>query len=585
MYSRQHVWKNLDAKVVSFHWNDRIKLENDYEYLCELYERVLRHLANNLNEIHGVDHSLRYWRILVGPWLAYFIHILFERWESIHRAVNSYAVTETTILTGQKGSITPNSMEHFFSELMVSHEWNHAIYAFIIENFTAVQCVKKVTQGHFESVQRANSDRKEFSLKRKIFAAYSILAEYFAKNEEFFLIATYLSGFDELKLHLRFNQAPHLWATIPPVVCDVDLKKRNWVCDLPEKSAFEKCLATLIPMQIPTTYLEGYQRLTEQTLSLPWPKSPHLIFTSNALWQDTVSMAYSACHIEKGAKLVYGQHGGFGLLKFQWAEKHERKIADCFLTWGWTEEGSSNLLPVGILKQVNKYKGKKGAKKNRLLLVRGLWPPYIFRLDSGVGLPQLLADIDRCIEFAGLLPNNIRNNSLIVRLYPLAKAFSSVGRKVDRSSEDYFSEDMRWRNCMPKVQLNDGLDQIAKLVVQSRLVIYTYNGGTGYLEFMAANVPVIVFWDMKTSPVRDSAVPYFEELKRVGIFHETSESAAAHVNKIWNDVERWWNSTEVKEVLMRFKANYCYQPDNILDCVEAALRDVISESKPTNDFK
>lgn len=574
MYGRQHVWKNMDAKVVSYHWNDRVKLKDDYEYLCELYERVLRLMANKLNEIHGVDHSLRYWRILVGPWLAYFIHILFDRWESIQRAVSSYAVTETTIFTGQKESKTPNSMEHFFSELMVGNEWNHAIYAFIIENFTAVRCVNKINSRSLESVRVASSGRKEVSLKRKIFSAYSKLAEHFAKNEKLFLIATYLSAFDELKLHLRFHQAPHLWATMPPVVCAVDWKKRNWVCDLPEQSAFEKCLASLIPMQIPATYLEGYQRLIEQTQYLSWPQSPRLIFTSNVLWHDTVSMAYSASKIEKGAKLVYGQHGGFGLLKFQWAEKHEREIADRFLTWGWVEEGSSNLVPVGILKPINKYKGKIGPEKNRLLLVRGLWPPYTFRLDSGIGLPQLLADIDRCIKFAGLLTKSLRVNSLIVRLYPLANAFSSVERKVDRSSEDFFCEGMRWRNSMPEVQLNDGSDPIAKLVVQSRLVIYTYNGGTGYLEFMAANVPVIAFWDMKASPIRDSAIPYFDDLKRVGIFHESPESAATHVNKIWDDVEGWWKNSEVEEVLVRFKANYCHQSENILDCVEVALRDV-----------
>ena len=569
----------MDAKVVSFHWNDRIKLEDDYEYLCELYERVLRHLTNQLNEIHGVDHSLRYWRILIGPWLAYFIHILFDRWESIQRAVSSYAVTETTILTGQKESNTPDSMEHFFSELMASHEWNHAIYAFIIENFTAVRCVDKINSRPLESVRGISSGRKEVSRKRKLFSAYSKFAARFSKNEKLFLIATYLSAFDELKLHLRFHQAPHLWATIPPVACAVDWKKRNWVCDIPEQSAFEKCLTTLIPMQIPAVYLEGYPRLIEQTQNLPWPQSPRLIFTSNVLWHDTVSMAYSASQIEKGATLVYGQHGGFGLLKFQWAEKHEREIADRYLTWGWSDKGSANIVPVGILKPIDKYKGTRGAEKNRLLLVRGLWPPYTFRLDSGVGLPQLLADIDRCIKFAGFLPESIRSNSLIVRLYPLAIAFSSVERKVNRSSEDFFCEDKRWRNSMPEVQLNDGSDPIEKLVAHSRLVIYTYNGGTGYLEFIAANVPVIAFWDMKASPVRDSAIPYFDDLKRVGIFHETPESAAAHVTKIWDDVEGWWKSAKLQEVLVRFKARFCYKPDNLLDRVEAALQDIIAERK------
>jgi putative transferase (TIGR04331 family) len=575
MYGRQSVWKNMDAEVVPFHWNDRLKLKHDYDYLCELYERVLPPLANHLNEIHGVNYSLRYWRILVGPWLAYFIHILFDRWESIQQAVKDYSITETIILTWPKETMVPTSMEHFFSELMAGPEWNHSIFAYIIENFTAVKCVKKVSIRPFVGFREKITDRKNISLKRRIFTAYCKIAAHFVKNKDIFLIATYLSAFDELKLFLRFRQMPQRWSTIPPVVCAVDCQKRKWTFELPEESSFVKCLSTLIPMQIPAVYLEGYNKIIEQTKTLPWPKSPRLIFTSNVLWHDTVSMAYSAWHIEKGAKLVYGQHGGFGLPQFIWSEKHEREISDRYLTWGWTERGSTNLVPVGIIKPISKYKSRGSATNNRLLLVRGLWPPYIYRLDSGVGLPQLMATIDGCIKLARLLPENLRNNSLIVRLYPLANAFSSEGRKADRSATDFYCEELRWRSALPDVHLNDGTDPIVNLVAQSRLVIYTYNGGTGYLEFMAADVPVIAFWDMIESPVRDSAVPYFEDLKRVGIFHETPESAAAHIAEIWEDVEGWWKSTKVQEVLVRFKARYCHQPENLLDQIETALRDII----------
>jgi len=577
MYGRKSVWGNMDAEIAPFHWDDRAKLRRDYDYLCELYERVLTVLASYLNEIHRVDHSLRYWRILVGPWLAYFVHILFDRWESIQQAIKHYPISKTIVLAWQKESMVPYSMEHFFSELMVTHEWNHSIYAYILENFTTVSCVKNLSPRPFERVRAEIQSRKTVSLKEKIFSAYSKVAVHLVRNRDIFLIATYLSAFDELKLHVRFNQAPQLWKTIPSVVSPVDWLQRKKTLSHDARNAFEKCLVSLIPIQIPTVYLEGYQKMLGQIQSLPWPKSPRLMFTSNALWHDTVSMAYSACHVENGAKLVYGQHGGYGLPQFMWSERHEREIADRYLTWGWVERGSTNLVPVGILKPIRKYKGRRKSKRNRLLLVRGLWPPYTFRLDSGVGLAPLLGAIDGCIRLAGLLPEKLRNNCLIVRLYPLANAFSSEGRKADRSATDFYCEDVRWKSSLPEVQLSDGSDPISDLVVQSRLVIYTYNGGTGYLEFMAADVPVIAFWDMSASPVRDSAIPYFDDLKRAGIFHETPESAAAHVAKIWDDVEGWWRGAEVQEALVRFKTRYCDRPHNLLDRVETALRDAMAE--------
>jgi putative transferase (TIGR04331 family) len=218
------------------------------------------------------------------------------------------------VLSGQKESGPPNSMEHFFSERMASHEWNHAVYAFIIENFTKVSCIRKVSSSSPENPRGGIPGRNKISFKRRVFSAYSKLAERFAKNDETFMIATYLSPTEELRLHLRFRQVPNLWATTPPEICPVDRRKRDWVCELQEKSAFEKCLATLIPLQIPATYLEGYGRLTAQAKDLPWPKSPRLIFTSNALWHDSVPMAYSAYHVEKGAKLVYELIAGTRLM-------------------------------------------------------------------------------------------------------------------------------------------------------------------------------------------------------------------------------------------------------------------------------
>jgi putative transferase (TIGR04331 family) len=575
MYARQSAWKNMDAVVIPFHWDDREKLKQDYDYLCDLYERVLRRLASHLNEIHEVNYSLRYWRILVGPWLAYFIHILFDRWESIQQSLKDYTIAETIVLTWPKESMVPASMEQFFSEFMAGHEWNHTIYGYILENFTTVKCVKKIRSEPIKKLREEVGRKKNAGIKSRILAKYSKLAAHFVKNTDIFVIATYLSAFDEFKLQLKFRQIPQLWTKIPPVDCAIDFNRRKWAFEISEENEFEKCLLSLIPMQIPAVYLEGYQEVIEQAKDLPWPKSPRLLFTSNVLWHDTVSMVYTAWHVEQGAKLVYGQHGGFGLQQFVWSEKHEREISDRYLTWGWDEMSSTNISPVGILKPLNKYIERNNTSTDRLLLVRGLWPPYIYRLDSGVGLPQLLANIDDCIKFAGLLPVNLCNNSLIVRLYPLANAFSSDGRKADQSATDFYCEELRWKSAFPKVQLSDGSDPISKLVVKSKLIIYTYNGGTGYLEFMAADLPVIAFWDMTTSPIRDSAIPYFDELKRVGIFHDTPESAAAHVAEIWEDVDGWWKSIEVQEVLLRFKARYCHKPDSILDNVVTALRATI----------
>ena len=59
---------------------------------------------------------------------------------------------------------------------------------------------------------------------------------------------------------------------------------------------------------------------------------------------------------------------------------------------------------------------------------------------------------------------------------------------------------------------------------------------------------------------------------------ETPESAAQQMAAIWNDVDAWWSSPVVREVLQRFKERYCHLPDDLLDRIEHALREVMAVS-------
>ena len=40
------------------------------------YEKYIEIIAKSLNEINNVNYKTRYWEIIVGPWLIYFIWFL-----------------------------------------------------------------------------------------------------------------------------------------------------------------------------------------------------------------------------------------------------------------------------------------------------------------------------------------------------------------------------------------------------------------------------------------------------------------------------------------------------------------------------
>jgi putative transferase (TIGR04331 family) len=61
-----------NQKIVKYYWDDRDKLEQDYKYLNNLCEDLLKELTQNLNKIHNRDCDIEYWRLLVGLWLLHF---------------------------------------------------------------------------------------------------------------------------------------------------------------------------------------------------------------------------------------------------------------------------------------------------------------------------------------------------------------------------------------------------------------------------------------------------------------------------------------------------------------------------------
>ena len=554
LYSRKERWSEMDAVVQAYHWDDRERLYSDYKYMNALYERVLKDLSSKLNQIHGLEYSSRYWRILIGPWLAYFIHILLDRWSSIESALNSFEINNTVVQRDNEEALIPNDMNQVV-DLMVSDEWNHHIYAEVLHKLDSVT-ITYVNNKNHELIPK--KEKVKGSLKRYLTLIYSA-SRYLIRDTDAFLSGTYLPGVDELLLQLKLGQVPQRWASVKPANTRLDWKQREWMLPTQNNNVFESFLLQMIPKNIPRLFLEGYQQLTVQTHCLPWPKFPKLIYSSNVLWHDTVSMAYTAQKVEQGAQLVCGQHGGgYGTAKFHFAEEHEVEISDRYLTWGWSIPLKKSVVPVGITKVKKKQLASSNSRDILLVITMNVWR-YSHRLcaESAVNYGKY---IDRSFSFLDQLNKKVFAK-ILVRLSPV---------------ETGMNLSMRWHDRFPTAKVDDGNSNIYSLIYKSRIVVQTYNQ-TGFLETLAMGIPTVLLVDLKETSLRGSAIPYYAELKQVGIFHDTPESAAAHVNKIWDDVDSWWTSVEVQGVVAKFTKQYCYRPDGIVESIETVLRELMAK--------
>ena len=562
LYSRKNNWEELDSKTHPHHWIDRKKLYADYQAMQITYEKTLSVLAAKLNEIHQVNHSLRYWRILVGPWLGVFIGILFDRYSVLESVFSSNDGYACCIIKQDNFSFVPNDMQDF-EDFKFRDDWNEVIYGQLI---TAHWADKVETI--WINQNKGHSFKKETSVKlkrkirnRKIIA---FIKQLYIRNDSYFFIGSYLPSKVQPKLQRRLGQIPNAWRPLPSPIAkyDNDIRSQWEILDIDAANGFENALQAMIPLHMPTLYLEGYEALSIAVKKLPWPKNPKAMFTSNSFWSDDMFKAWAAKKTETGTPLVIGQHGGaYGSSLFLQLEAHETKIADKWLSWGWQDVNQKNIVPVANLKIINNQV-TYNPKGDAVMMESGANRYPSLTLPAPIA-GQWLDYFNDQTTFLTELPNALQKRTLL---------------RLKRGSGDWIGGVKNWYNIMPEVSVDKGNRNIKEIIRESRLCIVTYNA-TAHLETLAWNIPTIMFWNPKHWEMNEQAKPYFDLLESVGIFHTTPQSAAQKMTEVWDDIESWWQSNEVQQARKIFIVQYSATPGNALDLLQDVLLKAVNKKK------
>ena len=544
-YSRKHIWENMDYKVARYHWDDRDKLVLDYRYIQEVYENILIVLSEELNRIHGVDHDLRYWRILIGPWLNEFIQIVFDRWYMIKKSFKYHVISKCYILERSEHMNITNDMGQF-SEMYTKDDWNEFIYS---------QLLKKYWSNDVELVKVPLSSKNKYDyLKKKKglddFFRYliGVYNRVLFGNKVFFIYNS-IPYKEALKLQIKLHQAPRLWLKKEPSkVCTVNLTRKDIFSNkVKVDNKFISIIYELIPENIPLKYVEGYTSLVEESHKLLGSIEPKIIFTSVAYSVDDVFKCFAAEHTEQGVPLIIAQHGGhFGTTIFSSQEEHQIEISDKWLSWGWCDASHRKIIPFGNLKNIGQ--SLKHDSRGQALMIGLTLPRYSYHLYSVPISSQWLDYFQDQKEFIKELPDWLRKK-ILLRLSP----------------QDYgWDQIARWKDTGFDIKYDDGEKSIYTLMEKSRLCISTYNATT-FLESFYYNIPTIIFWSPGHYELNETAKTYYDELLTAGIFHESPTSAAKKMVEIWDDLDSWWMTDTVQNAKNNFCEQYARTLENPLD--------------------
>jgi putative transferase (TIGR04331 family) len=571
LYSRKSIWSKFDAEVLASPYQQG-KLTEAQTYTVELYEKLLPKIANWLDHIHNTRHSLRYWRIVVGPFLFWYIQTLYDRFLHLKAAYSLHPSLDTIGLDSSS-YITPVNSKEFVELSLESDAWNHQLYTQILCLSFKPPSSYRTYSWDKESKQRdiflklyKISNHKFKKIKRSILR---VLAQW----RSFELIGMCMGGFSKhSRWHLLLKSAARI---LPLESCedleqaafkknDTDSSTREEIANLLAVDDFSHLVLKTLKINMPLRFIENYREEFAR-LDKCFPYNPRVIFSSiDWLYNDQFKM-WAAKKAEQRAKLIGVQHGGnYGIRKFPGIELLERGSSDAFISWGWTD--NSNVIPAPspyLCQEIEKAKRKK--KKNFFLWVSTTNSRYNCYLDSTPTPGQWLEYFDWQYRFANSLTSNTFSN-LTMRLYPASSPWSEKSRIKDNLPA--------LKTYTPQHK-HDFIDQLC----ETELLIVD-NLNTTYLYGFTLNVPTILFWDKTLWEIRDQALPYFEALYRVGIYHDTPESAAAMVDKIAHDPDEWWNKKEIQAVREQFCENFArVTPGWINDWNSALLNLLKSESR------
>lgn len=538
-YDRRFVWTKLDAIVAAPYGVQSEQTELDFIYTNNLLSQLLNELAIALNAFHNVNHSARFWHIVLGHWLMRYIRVIFNRYFTLDQAIKQNGISGTAILDLADYSLATNDTNDFIWACNDAL-WNHVLYGHILNQLGSVTinsiAITNPTDFSFELKSNVPSGFG-FNKRRMIDLAVNQVLPKFSRKRDAFIINSYLPKLEEAKLAINLGQFPQRWRSSKLKNVLLDQKKRQSLkINTIGYHGFELFIREKIKDILPKCYFEGFDQLMDQVNSLPWPKSPKFIFTSNNFDTDEVFKVWTGCQVEKGVPYFVGQHGNnYGTLK-ECVIRPEMLVCDAFFSWGWSNLSTKNI-PAFLLKR-GKSNPLRADPNGGLLLVETQHPHCVETFD---------VDFNYCIyqedqfKFVAALPGIIQQK-LVVRL-------PSVWRRTN------WYEDQRWRDRHPSVVVELGTENIDKLINKSRLVVHSYDS-TGMLETLAFNIPTICFWSGGFDHLLPMAKPFYEMLRAASIIVDTPVQAAKLVANHWDNMEAWWNNSKRQRARMLFCDEY-----------------------------
>jgi putative transferase (TIGR04331 family) len=534
VYNQKSIWSKVNHDVLPSPWNDTEQFDKHYSYLQTVQEKYLEFLALNLNKIHGEKHSNRYWRIILGPWLTHFIGTIYDRYLSITKAAETNLITNTWLPPFRQGKWIPQNFESCLGWCSDDNFNLHLIGRIIFQLNNIPYEFKELPP--LQSLDSKQVFNKQVGVKSAIKSFLSAISKFIpAHNNRIVVCSLKLKFLDLVKLQVCLGQFPRLREPIvEPNKFSVNEPMRKSLKVSQGENEFENLLEDLMVELMPKTYLEGFNDLRNRAIKA-FPKKTKIILSGACHFDDALKI-WVADQTSKNTKLILSEiGGGLNTLKFNQFRIHQHETCDKYFTFGHSENKNKKRI---FMSQSFLIKASRNLKPNP----KGV----IIAISSSVYRYNM--SIDNSLNNYRAARIVLEQNLFLKKVSP--EVFRILYYRL-QPKELGWDEKKRLADTFPNLKTYHGPQLLEKQLKKSRLAI-TFSNSTVFLQTISINFPTILCFNPIRTPLLVSAQPYFNELRRVKIFHDSQESAATWINTIYKNPSSWWASAETQRVRKQF---------------------------------
>jgi putative transferase (TIGR04331 family) len=558
-YSRRSFWEQVDGELlVSPLVNDETAYAS-CRLVNKTYEDLLPLLGKALNSMHGTQYSERYWRIVVGPWLHFYISVVYDRYLHLKSALEKYPDCITAGLSQESFVAAADTLEFYYH--LSEDSYNLQIYSKILTFLGKKFPRKNIESARSHLYENAHPNSLKTKLVNAITKSYASLTAII--TEPIVLRQSYFPKPVELQLLLKsVGKVVSIWAPStkqPRFQYDPRLRQGLQPIFI-GSSEFEKCVSNMLFSDIPICFAEGFHALHAAAHG-SYPKKIKAIFSATGWYFDETFKCWAAASADKGVKLLGTQHGGnYGGHLDAFSEDHEAAIVDCYYSWGWERtDCAAKVIPLPASKLLGRKKIIANNQKYGIL-----W--------------ATTSSLRYLLEFP-YLPNHYNTylswQCRFARI--LSSGIVSVLRVRPHRDDCGWDVVLRLKECIPGVLIETWDIPFQKSLENCRLYVCDHLSTT-FAEALSANKPTILFLSAKANKLKPEARPYYDLLQKNGVLFDTPEDAAAAVNSVYADVETWWNAPERQAAIQVFCEQFARTSPDALDLWAAEFKRIANEA-------